>query len=145
MAPRFALALLFFLAPTALPAQTGANAEPLAAAHAFDDAQQRRDGPALERMIAPDFLIVYGSGRVGDRRDFVSAFTKAGTQFDPFVITDRLFIRVSADVAIAGGDARMSGVEDGKRFAEHFRFADTFVRRDGKWLALYTQVTPLAS
>ena len=94
-------------------------------------------------MLAADFLIVHGSGKVGDRRDFIAAFTQPGTTFEPFVITDRLFLRVAPDVAIAGGEARMSGTEDGRRFTQHFRYADTFVRRDGRWLALYTQVTPL--
>ena len=143
MVGRLALPLVALAAATPTLAQPDANAEPLAAARAFDDAQQRRDGPALERMIAPDFLIVHGSGKVGDRREFIGAFTKAGTRFDPFVITDRLFIRVSPEVAIAGGEARMSGVEDGQPFAAHFRYADTFVRRDGRWVAVYTQVTPL--
>lgn len=137
------LASLACLSPGAI-AQTADNAAPLAAARAFDEAQQHGDRAALERLIAPDFLIVHGSGKVGDRRAFIDGFTAPGARLDPFVITDRLFLRAAADVAIAGGEARISGVEDGRRFAQHFRFADTFVLRAGKWLALYTQVTPLA-
>ena len=138
-----AAALLASL-PLAAPAQTNANAEPLAAAQAFDDAQLHGNRAALERLLAPDFLVVYGSGKVADRRAFIDGFTGPGSKLDPFRITDRLFLRVSPDVAITGGEARITGTEDGKRIAEHFRYADTFVRRDGKWLAVYTQVTPLA-
>lgn len=137
------LAILAVVSPGAV-AQPADNAAPLAAARAFDEAQQHGDRAALERLIAPDFLIVHASGKVGDRRGFIDGFTAPGARLDPFVITDRLFIRAAPDVAIAGGEARIGGVENGRRFAQHFRFADTFVRRDGKWLVLYTQVTPLA-
>ena len=107
-----------------------ANAEIRAVADAFDMAQQHRDRAALDAMLAPDFLIVHGSGKVGGRADFIAGFTAPGVTLNPFVITDRLFSRISPDVAVVGGDGRISGSENGKPFAEHFRFSDTFVRRD---------------
>jgi ketosteroid isomerase-like protein len=133
------------LAAPALSQSGGDNADVRAAAKAFDEAQQHGDGAALDRLLAPDFLFVRGSGVVGDRRDFIQGFTKAGAHFDPFEISDPLFLRVSADVAIVGGEGRIKGVEDGKPFAEHFRYSDTFARRDGRWVVVYTQITGLAA
>jgi ketosteroid isomerase-like protein len=137
---------LFVAALAAAPAlaqATEGNAEIRAAAQRFDDAQVHSDGAALEAMLAPDFLFVRGSGRVGDRRDFISGFTNSKAKLEPFVITDRLFIRVSPDVAIIGGDARVTGTNQGKPFAQHFRYSDTFARRDGRWVVVYAQVTGL--
>lgn len=131
------------LLPLPAPAQPADNDAPRAAAAAFDAAQQNRDRAALEALLAPDFLIVHGSGKVGDRADFIAGFTGPGVTLDPFVIVDRMFMRLAPNVAIAGGDGRISGTENGTRFAQHFRYADTFVLRDGKWLAVFTQVTPL--
>ena len=139
----FLLAAAFILAPAAMAQALDSNAEIRQVVEAFDMAQQHRDRAALEALLAPDFLIVHGSGKVGGRADFISGFTAPGGSLDPFVITDRMFLRIAPDVAVAGGDGRVSGIEDGKRFAEHFRYADTFVKRDGKWLAIFTQVTPL--
>ena len=137
-------ALLLGLAATSAPAQDATdNAEVRAAAQAFDDAQAHKDGAALERLLAPDFLLVRASGRIGDRRDFIQGFTDPTVTFQPFTIADRLFLRIAPDAAIVGGEAWVRGTEKGKPFAEHFRFSDTFVRRDGRWLAVYTQVTPL--
>ena len=136
------VAALLAVSP-AIAQSPATNAEIRAVADAFDAAQQHRDRAALDALLAPDFLIVYGSGKVGGRADFIAGFTGPGVTLDPFVITDRLFARVSPDVAIVGGDGRMSGTEGGKRFARHFRYSDTFVRRDGKWWAIFTQVTPL--
>jgi ketosteroid isomerase-like protein len=119
------------------------NAEIRAAAQRFDDAQLHGDGATLEAMLAPDFLFVRGSGRVGDRRDFIAGFTDPRSKLEPFTIGDRLFLRVSPDVAIVGGEAWVKGTENGKAFTQHFRYSDTFARREGRWMVVYTQVTGL--
>jgi ketosteroid isomerase-like protein len=119
------------------------NAEILAAAQAFDDAQLHGDRAALERMLAADFLLVHGSGRVGDRKDFIDGFTDPKSRLEPFEITDRLFVRPSPDTAIVGGEARVRGTDDGKPFSQHFRYSDIFARRNGQWMVVYAQVTPL--
>lgn len=141
---RTALALVSAaLLATTAAAQAADNAEVRAAAHAFDLAQQNGDRAALERLIAPDFLFVRGSGRIGGRQDFIDGFTGPGQKLEPFRIEDPLFLRVSPDVAIVGGEAWVKGTDNGKPFAEHFRYADTLARRDGRWVVIYVQVTGL--
>ena len=140
---RLVLAALMLAAMPAPAQAPGDTAEIRAAAHAFDAAQQHGDRAALERLLAPDFLFVRGSGRVGDRRDFIAGFTAPNVKFDPFTILDPLFLRIAPDAAIVGGEGWIKGVEDGKPFAEHFRYSDTFAKRDGQWLVVYTQVTAL--
>jgi ketosteroid isomerase-like protein len=143
---RLLLLPALLLAPIAASAQVPAdNAEIRAAAQAFDDAQFRGDRATLERMLAPDFLFVRASGRVGDRKDFIAGFTDPASKLEPFVIADRLFLRVGPDVAIVGGEARVKGRDNGKPFAQHFRYSDTFAKRDGRWVVVYTQVTALPS
>lgn len=138
----FAAWLLAVCAPAT--AQTQAeNAAIRAAAQAFDDAQLHGDRAVLERMLAPDFLLVRGSGRIGDKADFIAGFTDPKSHLEPFEITDRLFIRPSSDTAIVGGEARVRGTDNGKPLAEHFRYSDMFAKRDGQWIVVYTQVTPL--
>jgi ketosteroid isomerase-like protein len=120
------------------------NAEVRAAAKAFDQAQLHGDRAALEALLAPDYLFVRGSGRVGDRRDFIAGFTAAGQKLEPFAIVDPLFLRVNGDVAIVGGEAWIKGVDNGKPLAEHFRYSDIFAKREGRWVVVYTQVTGLS-
>lgn len=119
------------------------NAEIRAAAQAFDDAQLHGDRATLERVIAPDFLLAQGSGRIGDKKDFIDGFTDPNAHLDPFEIKDPLFIRPSADTAIVGGEAWVTGTDQGKPFRRHFRYSDTFAKRSGNWVVVYTQVTPL--
>lgn len=141
---RALIALMLAAAPVAAQAPDD-NAAVRAAAQAFDQAQQQGDRAVLERMLAPDFLFVRGSGRVGNRADFIEGFTAPGVTFEPFAISDPLFVRVSPDVAIVGGEGRIRGRASGQPIVEHFRYSDTFARRNGQWVVVYTQVTGLPS
>jgi ketosteroid isomerase-like protein len=137
------LALALLIAAPAAAQTPPDNAEIRAAAQTFDDAQLHGDRAVLERMLAPDFLLVHGSGRIGDKKDFIEGFTDPNAHLDPFDIRDRLFIRPSPDTAIVGGEAWVTGTDHGKPFKQHFRYSDTFARRNGTWVVVYTQVTPL--
>lgn len=138
-----AVALAVLVAAPAAAQAPSDNAEVRAAAQAFDDAQLRGDRAVLERMLAPDFLLVHGSGRIGDKKDFIDGFTDPNAHLDPFDIRDRLFLRPTADTAIVGGEAWVTGTDHGKAFKQHFRYSDYFARRNGAWMVVYTQVTPL--
>jgi ketosteroid isomerase-like protein len=138
------LAPLIALAVPASAQPPSDNAEIRAAAQAFDDAQLHGDRAVLERMLAPDYLLVHGSGRVGDKKDFIDGFTDPNSHLEPFEISDRLFLRPTPDTAIVGGDARVRGTDHGKPFKQHFRYSDIFAKRNGQWVVVYTQVTPLA-
>lgn len=142
---RACLLVAAFAASPAAVQGNAENAEIRAAAQAFDDAQLHGDRAVLERMLAPDYLLVHGSGKVGDRKDFIDGFTDPNAHLEPFDITDHLFVRPTPDTAIVGGDARVHGTDHGKPFAQHFRYSDFFARRSGQWVVVYTQVTPLPS
>ncbi|UAK22892.1 nuclear transport factor 2 family protein [Sphingomonas nostoxanthinifaciens] len=136
--------LLLAAALLAAPALAADDAADLrAAAAAFDQAQVRGDRTALEAMIAPEFLFVRGSGRVGGKQDFIDGFTAPGVKLEPLVVHDPLLLRVQSDVAVIGGEAWLKGNANGQPFTEHFRFSDMFARRDGHWLVVYSQVTGL--
>jgi len=137
------VALAVLIAAPAVAQAPSDNAEVRAVAQAFDDAQLHGDRAVLERMLAPDFLLVHGSGRIGDKKDFIDGFTDPNAHLDPFDIKDRLFLRPSADTAIVGGEAWVTGTDHGKAFKQHFRYSDYFTKRNGAWVVVYTQVTPL--
>jgi len=121
-------------------AQTGTLAQ---AAKAFDDAQQYHDRAVLEAMLAPDFVLITGKGAEADRNAFIKASTDPGEKLEPFVITHHRVVPLGADGGVASGEGIERGTQDGKPFVSHFRYADVFTRRGGKWVVVYTQVTAL--
>jgi len=109
----------------------------------FDDAQFRHDVKTLDRLLAADFKFVRGSGKLTDRAGFIRGFADPEVKFDPFVITNRIFVPLGPDAAIVGGEGVIRGTDHGQTFEEHFRYADTFRRRGSGWEVAYVQVTPL--
>jgi hypothetical protein len=69
--------------------------------------------------------------------------TAAASVLEPYVITSPVFVRLGERSGLVGGETVMRGKEKGEAFAEHFRYADTFVWRDGRWQVVYIQVTML--
>jgi hypothetical protein len=135
--------LLALMAPILLCAATATQHDVMAASDEFDAAQLHADRATLERYLASDMVFVRGSGKVTDRKEFIATFTSPGLKLDPFEVLDRRYIDLGKDAGIVAGEAILRGIEDGKAFVEHIRYADTFTRRNGRWQVVYVQVTPL--
>jgi ketosteroid isomerase-like protein len=114
-----------------------------AAAAAFDQAQQTGDRATLDRMLANDLIFIRMSGVLVGKKEFIDTFTTTTVKLEPFEITNRTFVALGADAAIVGGEARMRGSRDGQPFAQHFRYSDTFLRKNGEWKVVHVQVTPV--
>lgn len=134
--------LLALVAPLLIAAAPDTESEVKAAAQAFDQAQLAGDKAVLERMVADDFIIVRGSGRRADKRDFIAGWTTPGVTFQPLQIQDPVYVRLGPDAAIVGGRVELHGAENGKPFVERFHFSDVFARRAGRWQVVFVQVTP---
>lgn len=143
---RFAWLLAVIVGACALPpaqADTNPREEILAVSRAFDDAQRRQDADGIERYLADDFRIIYSSGRVGDRVAFVEGFTSPTMRITELFVEEPFYVDLGRDAAAVGGIGVIRGTESGAPFEERFRFADTFAKRDGRWVAVYVQVSPL--
>ena len=138
----FAFAALLGFAPIAI-AQDDNRAAVLRAADAYDHAQLMQDRTALERVIAPDYRLVHGSGRIGDREDFIASVVAPTTHISAVDIANRTYTPLGRDAAIVGGEGVTRGTDSGAPFVEHFVFSDTFVNRNGQWVVVFTQVTML--
>jgi hypothetical protein len=144
---RVAWFLALILGACALaPAQADPNTreDVLAVSRAFDDAQRRQSAGDIVRYLADDFRIIYSSGRVGDSDAFVAGFTSPTMRITELFVEEPFYVDLGRDAAVVGGIGVIRGTESGAPFEERFRFADTLAKRDGRWLVVYIQVTPLA-
>jgi hypothetical protein len=110
-------------------------------ADAFDQAQLRKDGAALDRMVSEGLVFIDGSGTRRDKRAFIAGWTGASDRYEPITLIDRTFTRVGADAWVVGAEVNLRGVSGGSPFSSRFRFADTFRRMGGRWRAVHIQVT----
>ncbi|MBK9155353.1 MAG: nuclear transport factor 2 family protein [Chloracidobacterium sp.] len=98
----------------------------------------------MERNLASDFTeINFMTGEVLNKRRMIDSFKSDKTVFDVMEVSE-LNIRVDGNtgIVIGKGYARGKG-GDGKPFEFTLRFTDTYVKRDGRWLAWASQATQI--
>jgi len=108
----------------------------------WDEAIVRKDLPAIAANMSPDFRQIRGNGSVVDRDTFLRDSASPDLVIDPYSVED-LDVRVYGDVALLCGRTRMTGRSAGEPFTSHYRYIDTYVRRDGQWRVCSVQITPV--
>lgn len=99
----------------------------------LNDAFQKRDRTALERIYAEQFVYVHGAGYIDDRTTHINDSLTIETRSPlPIPTFDQLF--VYGDVAISRGLSRAGNSLFG---------TSVFVKRDGRWQILQVQGTPM--
>lgn len=114
-----------------------------AQADAWDAAIVRKDRAAIEVNLATEFRQIDGYGNVEDRATFVAGLMSPDLEIDPYGVED-FEIRFYGDVALVTGRTRMTGRFRGEPFTSHYRYTDTYVRRDGVWKVAQVQITKIA-
>jgi len=148
--PLVAVALLATLA-VALPGRSRAAearadpretliAELTAQADGWDRAIVRKDRAAVEANMAEDFRHIDGAGNVSTKRPFVDELMSPDLEIEPYTVED-FDVRIYGDVALLCGRTRMHGRYRGEPFTSHYRYVDTYVRRDGEWRVVNVQIT----
>ncbi|MBU6299506.1 MAG: nuclear transport factor 2 family protein [Alphaproteobacteria bacterium] len=110
------------------------------AAKQYDRAQMHNDGAALNRLLADDYILVNSHGVVETKAQFIAESTAPGFHLDPFTVRESI-VKVWSDGAVLGGLVLASGADGGKKFRVLLRFADIWVKRNGRWQVVYTGVT----
>jgi ketosteroid isomerase-like protein len=111
-------------------------------AHAWDAAIIRKDLPAIAANMAPDYRHIRDNGDVSDSAGFLAFIGSPKLAIDPYHVDD-LDVRLYGDVALLSGTTRMTGRYDGHPFKSHYRYVDTYVRRDGEWRVAHVQITAM--
>jgi ketosteroid isomerase-like protein len=129
----------------AVPARGGDLPADLAAAvKAYDQATVHSDIPALDRLVADDYVLVNSDASVENKRQYLADFNLPGFKIDPYV-REQTMEKVWGDAAVVGGVVHLSWTQDGKHQARVLRLVYVWARRDGKWQMTYTQVTRVAA
>jgi ketosteroid isomerase-like protein len=100
---------------------------------------QAQDFSVLEKIYAPTFVAVAANGQVIDRATLFGVFRRN----DPTLrfSTDEIRIVDEGDTAIFIG--RLTGRTAEGKVAFASRFSHVFVRRNGGWICVAGQATPL--
>jgi ketosteroid isomerase-like protein len=117
----------------ALPTQADDVADILAAERVLCAAFEAEDAAALERGLSADFTLVDSRGTLTRRADEVAALRTGAVRYGVFR-NEGTQVRLHGDAAIATGVTHVAGAQGDMGFQASFRFTDTWVRQDGRWL-----------
>jgi ketosteroid isomerase-like protein len=111
----------------------------------WDEAYARRDTEALNRILADDFFFTDAAGTVNNKTQYIMAVIKSPdiTLIEP-VKSDDLSIRLYGDVAVVTGRTGIRGRPRHPASRDLFRFTDVWVKRQGRWQVVASQVTRVA-
>lgn len=127
---------------TAVSAQSAPSAEDLIRGYEEDlgTAMIHRDVPALARLVGEDWTMQSESGVMGTREGFLSDIRSGKLVVKSFRLHD-LRIQVFGDAAMVQGFDDEESAYDGKASNGTYDWMDVWVRRDGKWVSVATQIT----
>ena len=97
-----------------------------------------RDVPALDRILADDFLLVWIDGSVVRKPAMLAGATSRKTEIDPFK-TEDVEVRVYGDTAVVTGRFAQTVRLGDKSETNQFRYTDVYVRKGKAWRAVSAQ------
>ena len=129
------LALIFLLGALPAHARNAAQDErelrrvEAAVCHAFEVG----DAAYLRSALDPRFTLVDSHGTVTDLQQNLAEVKAREPRYSQFRNHDQR-VRLYGDTAIITGITSIQGTSEGTAFAADFRFTDTWLYRDGRWI-----------
>lgn len=108
--------------------------------HQWADARLKRDSSFATQIEADNFTVVWPDGQIINKQDDVKSYEADGAVFSEFKITD-LDVRFYGETAIVVGQGSIKGHTPTKDLSGRYVWTDTFVKRNGAWKAVASQVT----
>jgi uncharacterized protein (TIGR02246 family) len=127
------------LATTGLGA--GADAELKAISQQWLDAYQKSDPAFLKNVLAEDYVVVEPDGSLGTKADDIKSVTDKSFVLKSSTMSDFKCRMLGDNAAIVTVSLKLSGTSEGTEFSGDYRAMDVFEKKDGKWLAVASQIT----
>lgn len=137
--------LLVLLAAPQFSAQSPVQPDPeqariLTMENAWNQAVQQKDTAALKMLLAPELIYVDYDGSLMNKAEYLAS-VQAPSLHPVRIVNDSMNVHLYGAVAVVNGTCRESGVKNGKPYAYHERFTDTWIRRSDTWVCVASQST----
>ena len=106
----------------------------------FANAIVKNSPEEIRQFVSDDWIIINADGGIIDRQRFLEVI-RSGTLTHEMMESDEMRVRIYGDSAVVSAVTRSKGKFMGQEFTTHERSTDVFVRRDGKWRCVLTQLT----
>jgi ketosteroid isomerase-like protein len=109
----------------------------------WNQMQINHEADAMGKMLDSDFVLTDYDGTVMSKGQFLASIRDNSTQLTVEVSEDMKLHR-HGDTVVVTGSTHEKGTEKGKPFGHRGRFTDTWIRQDGQWLCVASQLSLLS-
>jgi ketosteroid isomerase-like protein len=107
----------------------------------FANAIVKNNPEEIRQFVSDDWIIINADGGIIEKERFLEVI-KSGALTHEMMESDDIRVRVYGDSAVVSALTRSKGKFMEQEFTTHERSTDVFVRRDGQWRCVLTQLTP---
>ncbi len=122
--------------------EAAARAQVLALEKAWNQAYKAADIKALDGILDNSLVLVEDDGSLKTKSEFLSSIKKANVNEEQ-VAPESLTVRVFGNTAIAIGVIAVKETKGGKTVVHRERFIDTWINKNGSWICIATDATPM--
>ena len=122
--------------------KTEAEQEVLKAKQEFDEVALRNDADGRARFYADDYAVVYNDGTLGDKAEQLERVRSGRLHYSARTAED-VVVRVYGDTALIIERRKQSATFDGRPRPSDVRASEVWVKREGQWRLVSTQITPI--
>jgi ketosteroid isomerase-like protein len=119
-----------------------ARSQVLALEKAWNQAYKARDTTALAAILDNSLVLVEDDGSLKTKSEFLAS-VKSYSANQEQVAPESLTVRVFGATAIAIGVIAVKETHGGKTVVHRERFIDTWINRNGSWICIATDATPM--
>jgi ketosteroid isomerase-like protein len=119
-----------------------ARAQVLALEKAWNQAYKAGDTKALAAILDNSLVLVEDDGSLKTKSEFLAS-VKAANVNEEQVAPESLTVRVFGNTAIAIGVIAVKETKAGKLAVHRERFIDTWINKNGSWICIATDATPI--
>jgi ketosteroid isomerase-like protein len=123
----------------------GADAELKAIEEKWLDAYMKFDASFLKNTEAEDYTITEPDGAVSTKAQDMKSVSDKTFVLKSATMSDFKCRMLGDNAAVVTVMLKMSGSEDGHEFSGDYRGTDVFEKKEGKWMAVASQLTKVAS
>ena len=120
-------------------AQAGDETKIIALENLWNQMQMNHDAEAMRKMLDTDFVFTDYDGTVMSKAQFLESIRDTSNQLSVEVSTDMKLHRHGDTVVIIGA-THEKGTDKGKPYSHQGRFTDTWIKKDGQWICIASQL-----
>jgi ketosteroid isomerase-like protein len=110
----------------------------------WNQMQINHDADAMGTMLDSDFVLTDYDGSVMSKAQFLASIRAKSNQLT-VEVSDDMKLHRHGDTVVVTGATREKGTEKGKPYAHQGRFTDTWIKKDGQWLCVASQLSLISS